>query len=245
MRDDEETRDSFYHGRIRILQRRKGFRFSVDAPLLADFITARHGEDGLELGTGSGVISLLLSLRPFRHVTAVEIQRPLAELARRNVILNSLEDRITVVCADLRQFRPGRKFDFIFSNPPYHRRQGGHPSASEEKTIAKHETKCDISDIMLATSKLLKRRGSAFFIFPEKRRLELMAAARQNGLRLRSIRFVHPRPDRPASLFLSRWDFSAAEETRFPPLTLSDAEGMSTAEAEAIFAGRTHAAIDS
>ncbi|MCX6574654.1 MAG: methyltransferase, partial [Candidatus Aminicenantes bacterium] len=114
-----ETLDAFYHGRVRILQKKNGYRFSVDAPLLADFIRTRPEDEALELGTGSGVISLLLSVKAFRRITALELQAGLADLARRNVELNGLGGRIEIVEADLRTYEPGRTFDLIFSNPPY------------------------------------------------------------------------------------------------------------------------------
>ncbi|MEK6851454.1 MAG: hypothetical protein AABY30_02825, partial [Candidatus Thermoplasmatota archaeon] len=99
LRRDGETLDAFYHGRVRVLQKKKGYRFSVDAPLLAAFIRTRADDEALELGTGSGVISLLLSVKPFRRIVALEIQEGLADLARRNVELNGLGDRVEVVHA--------------------------------------------------------------------------------------------------------------------------------------------------
>jgi len=135
-RFDGETLDAFYHGRIRVRQGKKGYRFSVDAPLLADFVRTREEDEGLEIGTGSGIIALLLSVKPFRRITALEIQAGLADLARRNVELNGLGGRIEVVEADLRTFEPGRTFDLIFSNPPYIRKATGFLGASAEKSAA-------------------------------------------------------------------------------------------------------------
>ena len=96
LKSDEETLDTFYHGRILILQKKKGYRFSVDSPLLADFIQTRETDELLELGAGSGIISLLLSIKPFKHITGVEIQETLADLALRNVALNKLEKKIYI-----------------------------------------------------------------------------------------------------------------------------------------------------
>jgi tRNA1(Val) A37 N6-methylase TrmN6 len=114
-----ETLDSFYHGRILLLQRKGGYRFSVDAPLLAGFIRTRPGDRLLELGAGNGVISLLLSRKPFRRIVCLEVQPGLAELARRNVALNRLKKKIHIQEMDFRDFRPRVKFDLVFSNPPY------------------------------------------------------------------------------------------------------------------------------
>lgn len=238
LKSDDETLDSFYRGRILVLQKKKGYRFSVDAPLLADFIQTRTEDEILELGTGTGIISLLLSIKPFKHITAVEIQEPLADLAQRNVRINGLEKRITVVREDLRKFRREKKFDVIFSNPPYLRKGEGHLSSSEEKSIAKHELMCDIFDIMGKTGELLAKKGSAFFIFQTKRNEEFLQAVERNGMKMESIRFVHPKKEDPSNLFLASCRFSAERETRLPPFILYDEKGNYTPEADEIFQGR-------
>ena len=235
---DDETLDSFFHGRIRILQSKKGYRFSVDAPLLADFIRPRAQDELLELGTGSGVVSLLLSLKPFRHITALEVQRSLFTLARKNVRLNGLEKRITVCHRDLRDYTPDRLFDLIFSNPPYHGRGKGVLSGSTEKSIAKHELKCDISDIMRKTAELLKPDGRACFVFPCARREEMGDALRAQGLGMRRVREVKPRADRPPNLFLSEAARGEQAVHTEPPLVLFREDGEYTRDAREIFAGR-------
>ena len=167
-RSDGETLDAFYHGRIRVLQGKKGYRFSVDAPLLADFVRTREGDEALEIGTGSGIIALLLSVKPFRRVTALEIQAGLADLARRNVALNGLGGRIEVVEADFRTYEPGRKFDLVFSNPPYIGKATGFLSASAEKSAAKHELHGAIGDFMRKTAEWLAPGGAGLLRLSRK-----------------------------------------------------------------------------
>ena len=241
MKARDETLDAFYHGCIQVLQKSKGYRFALDAPLLADFIHTTEDDELLELGTGNGIISLLLSIRPFKFITAVEVQASLAELARRNVKLNHLEKRISIVEQDLLKFRPEKKFDVIFSNPPYHKRSEGHLSLSNEKSIAKHELKCTIFDIMQRTSALLKRKGRAYFIFPGKRKEDMTEAVKMNGLKIKSRRFVcaHTK-DRP-HLFLVECDFLSRNVVRLPDLVLYDEEGNYSKETQEIFSGRLHA----
>ena len=238
-RPEAETLDAFYHGRIRILQARRGYRFAVDAPLLADFIRTEPGDEALELGAGNGVISLLLSVKPFRRIVAVEIQAGPAALARRNVELNGLAGRIEIVRADLRTFRPGRAFDLIFSNPPYIRKAAGFLSASAEKSASKHEIHGDIGDIMRKTAEWLAPGGRACFVYPEKRRADLLKAAGESGLGPRRLRFVHPRGGEPANLFLIELGRAAAGASTeiMPPLVLFGPDGKYTAAAEAVFAG--------
>lgn len=242
MKGEDETLDSFYHGKILVLQKKRGYRFSVDSPLLADFIQTKGSEELLELGAGCGIISLLLSIKPFRHITAVEIQESLADLASRNVLLNRLEERITIVHQDLRSFNPSKKFDVVFSNPPYIKGKRGRLSLLEEKSIAKHEVKCDIFDIMAKTAELLKEKARAYFIFPARREEDFRLALQRNHLKMKTIRFVFPRRNTPPNFFLSECDFKSKKEILLAPLLLFDKAGVYTSEAKEIFQGRKHAA---
>jgi tRNA1(Val) A37 N6-methylase TrmN6 len=254
LRREGETLDAFYHGRIRVLQRKKGYRFSVDAPLLADFIRTRAEDEALDIGTGSGIIALLVSVKPVRRITALEVQPGLAEMAGRNVELNGLGGRIEVVEGDLRTYEPGRTFDLIFSNPPYIRKASGFLSRSSEKSAAKHELHGDIGDILRRTAEWLAPGGRAAFVYPEARRQEFLAAAGESGLAVRRLRFVHPRAGETPNLFLIELgrasgagkpegprDAGGAAEApeNMPPLILFAPGGRYTPEAEAVFAGKT------
>ncbi len=236
----DETLDEFYRGKVRLLQPRKGYRFALDAPLLADFIETRPGDEICELGTGNGVIAILLSIKPFRRITALELQPSLFDLAVRNVALNGMTGRIDVVQADLREFRPGRLYDLVLANPPYVRRGTGFPSPSAEKTVAKQEVTCDIYQVMSAVSDLLKPAGRASFVFPAARFDDLVAAAAGHDLHPRRLRFVRPRADDPANLFLSEFRFGRAGLPLTPaPLILYGPDGEQTPETQAICEGRT------
>jgi len=240
-RSEGETLDAFYHGRIRVIQTKRGYRFSVDAPLLADFIRTRPDDDALELGTGSGIISLLLSVKPIKRITAVEIQPGLAGLARRNVGLNGLGDRIEVIEADLRSFEPGRTFDLIFSNPPYIRKATGFLSSSAERSAAKHELHGAIGEILTRTAAWLAPEGRACFVYPEKRREDFLAAAGESGLGVRRMRLVLPRAGQPPNLFLIELGRGGRAESEtaelMAPLVLYGPDGNYTAAAEAVFSG--------
>jgi tRNA1Val (adenine37-N6)-methyltransferase len=234
---DGETLDSFYHGRIRVIQPKKGYRFSVDAPLLADFIRTRKKDEALELGTGSGIVALLLSVKPFKTITAVEIQASLAGLARRNVELNGLGGRVEIVRADWRTYEPGRTFDLIFSNPPYIRKSTGCLSVSAEKSAAKHELHGGIEEVMGRTAAWLAPDGRACFVYPEKRRADFARAGDRRGFRIHRFRQVRARAGEAPNLFLAELGFAAVEPEIMPPLVLYGPDGKYTAEAEAIFSG--------
>lgn len=251
VRREDETLDAFYHGRIRVLQKKKGYRFSVDAPLLADFVRTRAEDEALDIGTGSGIIALLVSVKPVRHITALEIQPGLAEMAGRNVALNGLGGRIEVVEGDLRTYEPGRRFDLIFSNPPYIRKATGFLSRSGEKSAAKHELHGGIDEIMDRTAAWLAPGGRACFVYPEKRRTDFARAANARGFRVLRFRHVLPRVGEPPNLFLAELGLAAGdgsgpgngpgdehvEPELMEPLVLFGPGGRYTPEAEAVFAG--------
>ncbi len=235
---EPETLDNFYKGRVLVRPKKDGYRFAVDAPLLADFVRTKPGERLLELGTGSGIIALLLGRRPFARLTALEIQPSLASLARRNIRLNGLQDRVSVIRADFRRYRPSRRFDVVFSNPPYIRKGTGFLSSSPQKSIAKHEIKCDILGVMEEASRCLKRGGRAYFVYPAGRAADFAAAALTNGLFPRRRRFVLPRPGEPASLFLAECRHERGPLRTLAPLVLRDAANHDTPEARRIYEGR-------
>lgn len=234
----DESLDSFYQGRVLVLQRKNGFRFSVEAPLLADFINTRETDELIEIGTGCGIVPLLLSIKPFKHIVALEVQPGLAALAKRNLLLNNLEGRITIVQKDFREYSPFCQFDVIFSNPPYLRKNSGYLSPSEEKNIAKHELLCSIEELLAWTKRCLKETGSAFFIFPENRRQEFEQVLEKQGMKMKTIRLVHPRENEAPSFFLTECAFKAENPQTLAPLILLSQDGSYTQEAKQIFAGR-------
>jgi tRNA1(Val) A37 N6-methylase TrmN6 len=162
-------------------------------------------------------------------------------MARRNVQLNNLTERIRVIRGDVRNFESPEKFDVIFSNPPYIKQMSGHLSPSKEKSVAKHELKIDIFDIMQKMTELLKEEGRAYIIFPAKRHKDLQRAAEQSGMKVQSFRLVYPHRDSEPNFVLESCDFRAEETICLEPLFLYDREGKYSEEAEAIFSGRIHA----
>lgn len=238
---EDETQDTFYHGRILVRQKKEGYRFAVDAPLLADFIRTEKKDRCVELGTGCGIISLLLSIKPFLHITALEVQEALADLAEKNVKLNRLGEKVRVINTDFHDFHPQKKFDVVFSNPPYIKAKTGHKSAVTEKWVAKHEVKCDILGIMQKTASLLKKRGRAYFVFTARRIPEFVQAVEKAGLGIHTKRLVYPREGAQPNFLLAQCVFPPFHERILSPLYLFGEDGESTEEAREIFAGRTYA----
>ena len=182
---------------VRLFQSRKGYRFSIDALLLEDFISTKQHSRGVELGTGSGVISLLLAKR-LRNIKifAVEIQKSLARCAMRNVKLNKLDSKVEVLCEDIKNFRkvfPSGKFDFVFSNPPFRKAKSGRLSIDKERAVARHEINITLHGLVSAASYLLKNKGKFYLIYHPFRLVELMGLLKGAGLEPKRMRFVYSR----------------------------------------------------
>ncbi len=193
----DETLDAFFNGKLQIIQKKKGYRFSVDAILLSQFIRIRKNERVIDLGTGCGILPLLLSQTTKANSwVGVEIQKGLAECAEKNVVLNHLENRIRILRQDFRELKrtfPPGCFDVVLSNPPYRRHQAGRINPSTEKAVARHEIKGTLEDLTSIASYLLPPKGRCYLIFPALRAVDLFVALRDEKLEPKRLQFVHPR----------------------------------------------------
>jgi len=180
---------------IKVYQNRKGYRFSVDALLLYSFVNVKHADNIADLGTGSGIIGLLLGRKySDAKVMLVELQESLYSLAEKNIIMNGLEDRVEVVLADIKDMKkktPRLQYDLVVSNPPFRKPATGLLSIGEEKAVARHELRLELADLAEAASHLLKARGRFCMIFHPERLFEVIDTLRRNRLEPKRIRFVH------------------------------------------------------
>lgn len=191
---------------LRVIQKIDGPRFSVDAVLLARFATAKNGDIVGDLGTGGGIISLIMATATkARNIVGFEIQTELVDVARRNVALNCLDDKISIIEADLRtikEIHPPEQFDLLVCNPPYRRVGDGRINPNSLKAISRHEISCTLKDILQAGFYLLKNRGRIAFIYRPDRAVDLIAGCREHRLEPKRLQFVHPASDREANLLL-------------------------------------------
>ena len=191
---------------LKVIQKIDGPHFSLDAILLAQFATVKKGDVVVDLGAGGGIISLILAANTeAERVVGIEIQSELADIARRNAALNSLEGKIDILEDDLRlvtQNHPAGQFDLLVSNPPYRRIGTGRLNPNPLKAIARHEIKCTLEDVLRASFHLLKNQSRAAFVYRPDRAVDLIAGCRRYRLEPKIIQFVHPGPDREANLIL-------------------------------------------
>jgi tRNA1Val (adenine37-N6)-methyltransferase len=192
----DETLEAFGESKLHILQKKRGYRFSVDAILLSEFVRIRKDEKAIDLGAGCGILALLLSqTTKVRSFLGVEVQKTLSDLAERNVVSNHFQHRITILHEDYRtlpRIFPAGSFHVVVSNPPYRKFRSGRVNPSQERAIARHEIYGTIDDLVSVAAYLLPPKGRFYLIFPASRAVDAIASLRQNMLEPKRIRFVHP-----------------------------------------------------
>lgn len=240
---EEFSEESLFGGKLRCLQPRQGYRFSVDAVLLAHFITLEPDARILDLGAGCGVVSLILSHRyPTASLVALEVQPRLAGIIRRNVAINGLESRCAVIEGDCRRIAtllPPNSFDWVAANPPYHPTGSGRNHPETERAKARHEILGGIGEMAEATAFALKDGGRAAFVYPAARAETMLGVLRENGLAPQRVQRVHPYPGAAAGLMLVEAVKDGGEELAvLPPFFICQEKGGAyTAEMAAMYAG--------
>lgn len=200
------THDTFLNGQLRIAQPGSGYRYSIDAVLLAALPRLKPGQSLLDLGTGCGIIPLILAFRNHAvRITGVEVQSELARLAAMNVANNGLQDRVRIIHEDLRRLSPAMvsgPVDWIVSNPPYRRAVSGRINPDTQRALARHEIKVNLPQLIGATRRLLKTGGRFAIIYPSERAVDLFSEMRLAGLEPKWLRCVHSQADGDAKLVL-------------------------------------------
>lgn len=201
-----ESIDALFGGRLWIAQSRDGYRFSIDALLLAHFATVRPAEKVVDLGSGNGVIAMALAfLHHSAVLTGIELQPAMVERARRSARANRLQDRVRMMHADVRHIRQvagAGGFDLAVCNPPYRRAASGRMSAGDERRIARHEIFGGLDDFLNAAACLLRNKGRAALVHLASRAVDVIETMRRVGIEPKRLRMVHSHADAEASLLL-------------------------------------------
>jgi len=236
------TRDHFFNGKIVLNQPASGYRFSIDAVILSHLACPAPGETVLDLGTGCGVIPVMLAFRhPEIRVIGVEIQPSLSRLARRNVADNCLSDRVQIVDKDIGKLLLadiGGPLDWVVTNPPYRKRGSGRINADSQRAVARHELKTDLNTVLRTARRMLRKSGRFFIIYPSVRSIDLLTAMRSTGIEPKCLRMIHAKPASPARLVAVTGVKGGRPGIEVgPPLVLYHEDGIYTRAVEAMFSG--------
>ena len=200
------TIDTFCNGRIKVAQDLMGYRFAIDAVILAHHVDPHPGDKILDLGTGCGIIPLILAFRqPETTICGVEIQKSMAEIADRNVDENRMRDRIRILRSDMKTLTKERihgPADLVVTNPPYRPASSGRINPNKERALARHEIAITLEDLLEVAHRLLKSRGRFTAIYPAQRTTDLLSCMRRAAIEPKRLRMVHSRIETEAKLVL-------------------------------------------
>ena len=226
---DERLDDLQIKG-YKIIQHPDKFCFGMDAVLLSAFATVNEGEKALDLGTGTGILPILLEAKNAgEHYTGLEIQAESVEMARRSVLYNDLQERIDIIEGDIKEASKifGKaSMEVVTSNPPYMTNHHGLKNPNDAKAIARHELLCSLDDVIRESAAVLKPRGRAYFVHRPSRLVEIFEAMRKYRLEPKRMRLVYPYVDKePNMVLVEGVRGGGAQLTVEPPLIVYDAPG--------------------
>ena len=206
LKENERIDDLEFKG-LQIIQNEKGFCFGIDSVLLSDFAkNIKRGSKVLDLGTGTGIIPILLCGKTeLKEVIGVEIQKEVSNMAKRSSILNNLQDRFKVInenILSLNNLYKKQTFDVIVTNPPYKRKSTGIVNEEEKKIISRHETTANLEDFIKISRDLLKDRGEFYMVHRPERLVDILSLLRYYKIEPKEIRFVYSNINKQPKLIL-------------------------------------------
>ncbi len=227
------TTDTFFNGQVEVHQSLQGYRFSIDAVLLAAVPKPKPFETVVDLGTGCGVVPILLAHRnPDILLFGIELQNDLADIAQKNVFANGMQDRITILNQDVRQL--GQEMvqgpvEWVVSNPPYRPANSGRLNPNSEKAAARHEIHLNLHDLIQASRRLLRTGGQFTIIYPSIRLVDLFFEMRSAGIEPKWVQHIHSREADDAKLVLVQGRMGGNPGLEIvSPLIIYDGDGQYT-----------------
>lgn len=235
LKENERIDDLEYKG-LKIIQNKEGFCFGIDSVLLSDFAkNIKKDSVVVDIGTGTGIISILLSKKAeIKKIYGIEIQEEVADMAKRSVKLNDLQDKIQIINKNIKnifeEIEPN-KIDAIVTNPPYMKLNTGAKNEEIKKLISRHEVECNLEDIIKISYKLLKSKGEFYMVHRAERIVDILYNLRKYKLEPKEIRFIHSKVGKEPNLVLIKAVKDAGEHLIIDsPLVVYNNEGTYTDE---------------
>ena len=235
LKKDEVIDDLEFEG-LKIIQNNSWFKFGIDSVLLSDFSkNMKNNSFVLDIGTGTGIISILLSKKiNVKKIIGIEIQPDVADMAKRSIKLNNLENKIEIINDNIKNianYFSNNYFDSIVTNPPYQKNNTGLKSESKEKLISKHEIECNLEDVIKKSYKILKNKGEFYMVHRPERLADIIFIMRENKIEPKEVRFVYPKINEKPNLILIKGIKNAKEFLKVQkPLIIYNESGRYTNE---------------
>ncbi len=206
LKENERIDDLELKG-LKIIQNKEGFCFGIDSVLLSDFVkNIKNNSLVLDLGTGTGIIPILLCGKTnLKKVIGVEVQEKIAEMAKRSIKLNNLEDRFQVInenILNLNKIYKKQTFDVVVTNPPYKKKNSGIINENHEKLISRHEIEADLADFIKVSKDLLKDKGEFYMVHRPERLVDILSIMRKEKLEPKVLRMVYSNKNKEPKLVL-------------------------------------------
>ncbi|MFA5528357.1 MAG: tRNA1(Val) (adenine(37)-N6)-methyltransferase [Peptostreptococcales bacterium] len=236
---ENERIEEIGFGGLKLIQNPDGFCYGIDAVILAKFCTIKKGDIVVDLGTGTGIIPIILSCTEAEKIWGIEIQKEVAEMAQRSIELNGLQDRIHIVNMDMKnisdQFQKNSA-DVVVSNPPYVKYGSGLIGQQSIKTRSRHETDISLEEVIQTACYLLKEKGDFYLVHRPYRLVDILWHCRQFRLEPKTIRFVYPKAGREPNIVLLHCVKYGNPELKFmPPLYVYQDDGDYTKDIYKIY----------
>ena len=232
--------DELWRGGPRFMQTEESFKLSTDSVLLADFANVRRVQSCLDLGSGAGVLCVLLAAKNLNaQITGIEIQPNFADLSRLNIVENGMEGRVQIITADLREHKSllkAESFDLIVSNPPYFVENSGYSAPANHRASAREEKSCTLMDICAAAKWALRWGGTFALVHRPERLSEIFVAMTEAGIEPKRLRMVSYNAEKPPSLVLIEGKRGGKKGLKIEaPLVLTDGNGNESLEVQKIY----------
>lgn len=238
--NEKERIDDLQLNGLKIIQNVEGFCFGVDAVLLSDFADVKRNNRVLDIGTGTGIIPILLAGKTqAKSIAGLEIQESMAEMAIRSVDLNDLQNRVQIIHGDIKKYSEyfsKSSFDVVVSNPPYTNKGCGLVNPQDSKAISRHEILCNLEDVVSAAASLLVSGGQLAMVHRPERLADIICCMRNNGIEPKYMRFVHPKPYKKPNMILIKGNRGGKPELKvLEPLYVYNSDGTYSDEINKIY----------
>ena len=237
---EDETLDDLQLNGINIIQKKKAFRFGIDAVLLANYANVKNNHTVIDLCTGTGIVPFIIAGKTkAKKVLGIEIQDEFVEMAHRSVEINNLQNRVDFMCADLKDTAVLKKLeraDVVTVNPPYKLMNAGIKNATDKLTIARHEVLCNLENVIAASRILLKDNGRLYMVHRPERLADIFCLMRKYKIEPKRVKFVHPSAKKAPNIVLVEGQRDGGSFLKFEePLYVYDDKGCYTKEIDEIY----------
>ncbi|CBZ01882.1 tRNA1(Val) (adenine(37)-N6)-methyltransferase [Clostridium botulinum] len=237
---EDETLDDLQLKGIHVIQKNQAFRFGIDAVLLANFPTIKNGAKVVDLCSGTGIISFILAGKTnASNIIGIEIQKEIADMAKRSIKYNNLQEKVRFIEGDLKNLKLLKdieKVDVVTVNPPYKTQGTGIININDKNAISRHEICCTLDDVVKAAKVLLKDKGKLYMIHRPDRIVDIMNVMRKYYIEPKLIRTIHPAVDKPPSMILIEGQKNGGKFLKWDrPLYIYDENNKYTNEVKRIY----------